>query len=100
MERLAKTKPEPRKQKYASAKEELMKIAFTIMAVVAAALTATSAAHAQAACPSGKVAVAHARGGTVCIVPSKTFGECVANSLRNGFPEGQSRSVCRKRYPQ
>ena len=76
-----------------------MKAVLTIMAVVVGALTATSAAHAQAACPPGKVAVPHARGGTVCIVPSKSFGECAANSLRNGFPEGQSQSYCRRRWP-
>jgi len=70
-----------------------MKIALTI---IAAALTATS--DAQAACPPGKVAVPHARGGTVCIFPSKNIGECVANSLRNGFPDGQSQSYCRQRF--
>jgi hypothetical protein len=66
----------------------------TALTIIAAALTATSAA----ACPPGKVAVPHARGGTVCIFPSKNFGECVANSLRNGFPEGQSQSYCRQRF--
>jgi hypothetical protein len=75
-----------------------MKTTFSIMAVVAASLTATSAAH--AACPPGKVEVPHARGGTVCIVPSKTFGECVANSLRNGFSQERSQSFCRRLYPQ
>jgi hypothetical protein len=75
-----------------------MKTALTIVAVVVAAFTATSAA--QAACPPGKVAVAHARGGSVCIFPSKNFGECVASSLRNGFPEGQSPSYCRRRFAQ
>jgi hypothetical protein len=76
-----------------------MKTALTIVAVIAAALTTTSPAQA-AACPPGKVEVAHARGGTVCIFPSKNFAECVANSLRNGFPEGQSQSYCRRRFSQ
>jgi hypothetical protein len=75
-----------------------MKVALTIMTIVAAALAATSAA--QAACPPGKVAVPHARGGTVCIFPSKNFRGCVANSLRNGFPEGQSQTYCRQRFSQ
>ena len=71
-----------------------MKITLTTMAV--AAFAASSAA--QAACPPDKVAVAHANGSTVCITPSKNFGECVANSLRNGWPKGQSESYCRQRF--
>jgi len=63
-----------------------MKAVLTIMAVVVGALTATSAAHAQAACPPGKVAVPHARGGTVCIVPSKSSGDCVAPRFHAGRP--------------
>ena len=73
--------------------------ALTLMSVVAAAFTASSAAQA-AICDPGKVSVATAQGGTTCITPSKTFAECVAASLRNGFSKARSESFCSKLFPR
>ena len=75
-----------------------MKTTLTIVAVVAAALTATSAAY--AACPAGQISAARARGGVACVVPAKNFDGCIRNSLRNGWPNNdQTAGYCRNKFP-
>ena len=61
-----------------------MKAVLTIMAVVVGALTATSAAHAQAACPPGNVAVPHAR---VVADKTKLAATVCAMVFRRGNPK-------------